>query len=138
MLVLEFKRRLKRLENLVAGGASSSGGGTDAVTEVRFPIGTGATQTSNDAIPANSIVVDAELDIETPYSPGTTIEVGSATSLALLMATTDSVPTSAALYAVHQDTPWGGAGSKVTVTIAGAPVAGSGLCIVRYVQVPQN
>ena len=140
-MLLDVLRRLKRLENLVAGGGSPSGGGAAEVTEIRFAIGTGASQTSTTAIPANAIVVDAELDTQspgtTPYSPGTTIQVGSATSLALLMATTDSVPSSAGLYAAHQSTGWGGAGSKVTVTVAGAPVAGAGFCIVRYVETPQ-
>lgn len=134
---LTTKRRLKRLENLTAGGASPSGGGAAEVTEIRFAIGTGATQTSATTIPANSTIVDAELDVETPYSPGTTIEIGSATSLALLMATTDNVATSSGLYANHQSTGWGGAGSKVTVTVAGAPVAGAGFVIVRYVETPQ-
>jgi hypothetical protein len=138
---LSTKRRLKRLENLVGGGASPSGGGAAAVTEIRFLIGTGATQTSATPIPANAIVVDAELDTQsagtTPYTAGTTIEIGSATSLALLQATTDNTPTSAGLYAVHQSTGWGGAGSKVTVTVAGAPVAGAAFVIVRYVETPQ-
>jgi hypothetical protein len=138
---LSTKRRLKRLENLVGGGASPSGGGEAAVTEVRFAIGTGATQTSATAIPANADVVYAAIDTQspgtTPYSPGTTIEVGSATSLALLMATTDSVPTSAGLYAAPQSTGWGVVGSKVTVTVFGGPVAGAGFCIVRYVETPQ-
>jgi hypothetical protein len=134
---LSTKRRLKRLENLIGGSSSPSGGGTAAVTEVKFAIGIDATQTSATIIPANATIVDAELDISTPYDAGTTIEVGSATSLALLQSTTDNVATSTGLYAVHQDTPWGAAGSKVTVTVAGAPAAGAGACIVRYVETPQ-
>jgi hypothetical protein len=109
------------------------GGG---VQEIRFPIGTGAAQPSGTSIPNGAIIGERYIHIETPYSPGTTIEVGNAGSPALLMATPDSVPTSAAVYSVPaDDTVW--TGGDVLVTVGGAPVAGAGFVVVQYVQAPQ-
>ena|SRR5271157_3125186 len=118
------------------GGVGSvvSGG---AVQEIRFPIGTGATQNSGTSIPNGAIVGERYLDIETPYSPGTTIEVGNAGNPALLMATTDSVPTSDGVYKVPaDDTVWPGP-ADVLVTVGGGPAVGTGFCVVQYVRTPQ-
>lgn len=117
--------------------SSAAPSGSGEVQEIRFAIGTGAEQTSAHAIPAGAIVTDCELNITTDYSGGTTITVGSTVTANLLMATGDSVPTSLGLYAVHQDTPWPVA-SVVAVAVAGGPVAGVGVCIVRFVQTPMN
>jgi hypothetical protein len=120
------------VEESAGGGIAAVGG----VQEIRFPIGTGAAQSSTKKPPANSIMIDCELDIKVAYDAGTTIEVGIAASPALLMDTTANVPSSPNLYAEHQDTVWPAVGA-VLVTIAGAPVAGSGFCIVRYVEQPE-
>jgi hypothetical protein len=111
--------------------------GAGHVQEIRFAIGTAAAQNSATSIPNGSIVVDAELDIVTPYSAGTTIEIGNAGNAALLMPTGDNTPTIAGLYQDHQDTAFAGGPATVLVTVGGAPAAGAGFCIVRYVQTPQ-
>jgi hypothetical protein len=108
-----------------------------AVQEIRFAITNAAAQNSVTQIPNNAIVVDAELDIVTPYSGGATITVGNAGSPALLMAAGDSNPQAAGLYQDHQDTVYTGGPATVLVTVAGAPAAGAGFCIVRYVQATQ-
>jgi hypothetical protein len=51
--------------------------------------------------------------------------------------TADNVPQSTGLYAVHQDTTWAGP-ALILVTVGGAPGAGAGVCIVRYVVNPQT
>jgi hypothetical protein len=116
-----------------SGSVIADGG----VQEIRFAIGTGAAQNSVTQIPNGAIVVDAELDIVTPYSGGATISVGNAGTPNLLMLTTDSNPQAAGLYQVHQDTVYAGGPATVLVTVAGGPVAGAGFAIVRYVQGPQ-
>jgi len=73
----------------------------------------------------------AELSIVTPYTGGTTIELGQAGSPAAFMLTTDNDPTTAGFYQVMQDTPAPSAG-PLLVTIGGAPVAGAGFAIIRY------
>jgi hypothetical protein len=130
--------RYKRLLNLVwqalsAAGSSVVVGGS--VQEIRFAIGAGAAQSSAFTLPAGSVVIDAEVDVKTPYSPGATMQVGILGTPNLFMDTPDIVATSADLYAEHQDTVLAGP-AKVLVTVAGAPVAGAGFCIVRFVQTP--
>ena len=117
------------------GGSGVVGGG--AVQEIRFPIGTSAAQSSGTPIPNGAIIGERYVRITTPYSPGATIEVGNAGSPALLMATTDNVPTSSAVYSIPpDDTVWTGP-ADVLVTVGGAPVAGAGFVVVQYVQTPE-
>jgi hypothetical protein len=113
-------------------GPSTSG----AVQEVRFAITTGATQNSATTLPNNAIVIACELDITTPYSGGATIKVGNSTTTDLLMGTAQNDPQLAALYSLSQDTTFTPS-ATILVTVAGAPGAGAGFCIVRYVATPQ-
>jgi hypothetical protein len=110
-------------------GPSSLSG---AVREIRTAITNAAAQNSATLIPANAIVLDAQLDIVTPYSAGATISVGQAGSVSLLQLTTDNLATVAGLYEVEQDTAWGAAALAVLVTVTGAPAAGAGFVVVRY------
>jgi hypothetical protein len=119
----------------VDSGAVVNDGG---VQEIRFAIGTSGTYNSTTQIPLNAIVIDCEVDITTAYSNGTTIEVGNASSPALLMATSGNNPQAVGLYWLHQDTAYTGGPATVLVTIGGSPSAGAGFAIVRYVQAPQT
>lgn len=116
---------------------AAMGTGQGAVQEIRFAITNAAAQNSATTLQAADIVIDCELDIVTPYSAGATITVGNATTANLLMATGDNNPQAAALYQAHQDTAFAGGPATVLVTVAGAPAAGAGFAIVRYVQAPQ-
>lgn len=116
----------------VDAGDVGAGG---AVQEIRFAIAL-VTVSSITSIPNNSIVIDCELNITTPYSGGATISVGNAATPALLMGTGDNNPQANGLYQVHQDTTFTPV-DPVQVTIAGAPAAGAGFAIVRYIQTPQ-
>jgi hypothetical protein len=117
----------------VDSGAVVADGG---VQEVRFAITTTAAQNSVTQIPNNAIVISTELDITTPYSGGATITVGNAASPASLMATTDNNPQAIGLYQSMEDQALTGGPGTVLVTIAGAPAAGAGFAIVRFVQAP--
>lgn len=110
-----------------AGGSQQSG----AVRLIRFAITNAATQDSATEIPANAIVVEAALDITTPYSGGANLTVGRASSTSLLMAAGDSLAQVAGIYSVEQDTPWGTA-AVIRVTVTGAPAAGAGFVLVKY------
>lgn len=109
-------------------GASLSG----AIREIRFAITNAASQSSAALVPANAVIVTAQLDIVTPYSAGATITVGRTGSASLAMATTDNLATVAGIYEVPLDTAWGGSALAVLVTVAGAPAAGAGFAILRY------
>lgn len=109
-------------------GVSLSG----AIREIRYTLNNAASQSSATVIPANAIIVEAMLDITTPYSGGATISVGQTGTTALLMATTDNLATVNGVYATPQDTSWGGSALAVLTTVAGAPAAGAGKCIVKY------
>lgn len=104
-----------------------------AVREIRFAINnTNGAQDSAALVPANAVIVAAELDIATPYSGGATITLGRAGSATLLQATTDNLATVANRYSLDLDTAWGGSALAVRATIAGAPAAGAGFAIVRF------
>lgn len=110
-------------------GGGSGGGGSNAT--IRIPIGTGASQSSTHKIPAGAIVLRAYLDIQTPYSTGATISLGTATNASLFMATSDSDPQVAALYDTLQDTAVA-VQNPMLVTVAGAPAAGAGFAAVEF------
>lgn len=112
-----------------AGGSSMSG----AIRVVRYGVtNANGAQDSASSIPANAIVLRAELNVTTPYSPGATISIGQNGSPTLLEATTDNLPQTAGIYQVPQETSWGGSALPVRATIAGAPAAGAGFVTVEY------
>lgn len=112
-------------------GASAGGSASGDVSMIRIPIGIRATTSSTAGIPAGAVVFDARLDVVTPYSGGTTIELGVAGTPAAFMGPADNVATVAGLYQLEQDTPVG-ATAPLFVTIAGGPVAGDGFALVLY------
>ena len=102
------------------------------VSCIRMPITNAASQSSTTSIPANAIIRRAMLDITTPYSGGATIAVGQTGTTSLLMATGDNVATLANQYEASMDVAWGAGALAVLVTVAGAPAAGAGFCVVEY------
>jgi len=117
------------------GGNCCGGSGTTitgAERVIRYAVGTAATQDSVTKIPADAIVLEAWLDVQTPYTAGTTISIGQAGNLTLLQTATDNDPLTAAIYQVTQDTDWGGVALVVRTTVAGGPVAGDGFVVVRF------
>lgn len=99
---------------------------------IDMPIGTGASQSSTKAIPANAVITRCDVQITTPYSGGTTITVGRTGSASLLQVTTDNVATVAGDYDAPQRTGWGASELAVLVTVAGSPGAGAGRVLVTY------
>lgn len=119
-----------------SGGSGGPAPGTEGlVHEIRFPLGL-VDASSTTSIPANAYVIDAELDVTTPYDAGTTVKIGRVGSTSLVQAVGDNNPEIADLYSVDQDTLWG-ATAVVLATVAGAPAAGAAAVIVRYV-VPEG
>lgn len=98
---------------------------------IRYAIGTAATQDSVTQIPAAAIITGAWLDVQTPYTAGTTISIGQPGSLTRFQTATDNNPLAAAIYTVDQDTTSVGL-AVVRATIAGGPVAGAGFVLVWY------
>lgn len=101
---------------------------------IRIPIGL-VNAASGTVIPNNSIATRARVLISVPYSPGATISVGTIASPALFQTTADNDPQVANLYSAEQSTVVTPAG-QLAVTIAGAPVAGSGFVELFYVVTP--
>lgn len=117
-------------------GSTGSVGGGATVTEIRFAVGL-ATVSSADSIPNNAAVVDAEFQVTTPYSLGATGSMGPVASPSLLMQTSDvnMQDTTGQLWSVHQNTTFT-PGGAVQFTVGGAPAAGAGVAVVRYVATP--
>src|SRR5258708_5757721 len=103
-----------------------------AVRAIRYAITNAASQDSVTVIPAGAVVLRASVEVVTPFSAGATIEVGQAGSLTLLELPGDNLATSAGIYQVPQDTPWGAAALAVRTTVGGAPAAGAGFVFVEY------
>lgn len=113
---------------LLVSGSGVSG----AIRLLRFAITNAASQSSSSQIPAGAVSVETVLDIVTPYSAGATITVGQTGTAALLQATTDNLATVAGQYSTPQNVAWGGSPLAVLITVAGAPAAGGGFCLVKY------
>ena len=109
-----------------SGGAATPG----QVFVIRIPVAL-ITVSSTTSIPAGAIVLRAFLDVTTPYSGGTTIELGTAANASLFMTTAQNTPTSANLYDKPQDTV-NTTADPLLVTIAGGPGAGAGFACVEY------
>ncbi len=109
-----------------SGGAATPG----QVFVIRIPVAL-ITVSSTTSIPAGAIVLRAFLDVTTPYSGGTTIELGTAANASLFMTTAQNTPTSANLYDKPQDTV-NTTADPLLVTIAGGPAAGAGFACVEY------
>jgi hypothetical protein len=130
-LLMRWARRLTiAVETMIAGLIPG------VVYEIRFPIGL-VTTSSVTPLPAGAVEHSAELHIVTPYSPGTTITLGTLASPTGLMEAVDSqpaavpvAPSTSTLFRVSQDTT--GLTGPVLATVAGAPVVGSAFAIVRY------
>lgn len=114
------------------------GGASGAVQLIRFTIGTGAAQTSVTQLPANAFVIETTVEIDTPYSAGTTISVGqTGGSATLFQATGDNLATSADTYvSPNQDIQAAASPATVSVTIAGGPSVGAGVVLIKFVKTP--
>jgi len=110
---------------------------TGATQTLRMAVGTAASQSSTNNIPANAIIENIMLDVTTPFSGGATISVGQTGSTALLMATTDNFPQTAGQYYIAEDTSWGASALQLLVTVGGAPAAGVAAVRVEF-SVPES
>ena len=112
--------------------AASSGVAPGISGEIRFVIGTAAAQLSANRPAAGAFGSVAQIEITTPYSPGTSIEIGQAGTPALLQGIGDNVPTASppVTFSEEQDSPL--VNLPILVTIAGGPVAGAGVVVVRW------
>ena len=117
---------IKSLNELSTGTSSGN------VLCLRSDLTTQSSQLSDTLIPAGAIVTATLIDIFTPYSPGTLLEVGQPGNPTLLMGAADNAPTFMNQYVAFQDTPWGPTAFPVVVTIAGSPSVGAGACLVTY------
>jgi len=110
---------------------------TGALRIIDFTIDNSASQDSTSSIPANALVLEANLEITTAYSAGATIEIGNTTTSNLLQATTDNNPQTTAVYSKEQRTSIGASASVARVTVSGSPAAGAGIVTIKYTD-PNN
>ncbi len=90
-------------------------------------------------VTASDIVVKVTFIVETPYSAGTTIDVGYAgsTSALLSSSTNDVIPGTAGSYDSSIPVVWANTDQPVVVTIGGSPSVGAGHMVVEHAT-PQN
>lgn len=102
-----------------------------AMKVIRVVLGTNATYDSTASLPTNSVVHDAQFDVEVGYSVGTTVSLGTPTLPTLFMSTAENKPQLSRLYSVEQVTVM--ASSEVLrVTISNSPAAGSGSALIKF------
>jgi hypothetical protein len=105
-----------------------------AMYVIDFAIGTGASQSSVNSIPASAVVYRADVTITTAYSAGTTISVGQTGSTSAFIGTGDNTPTVVDEYTALQRTTSNASALPVLVTVGGTPSAGAGTVTVTYAQ----
>ena len=109
-----------------SGGAATPG----QVFVIRIPVAL-ITVSSTTSIPAGAIVLRAFLDVTTPYSGGTTIELGTAANASLFMTAAQNTPQNVNLYDNPQDT-LNAIADPLLVTVSGGPGAGVAVACVEY------
>lgn len=109
------------------------GAGTPGVTDViQYDIGF-VTGDSAASIPAGAIVLYRGVEVTAAYDGGATIDVGSAATPALLLATPGDIdPATPDLYDALDPTAWGGVTGPVRTTVGGAPTMGAATVTVVY------
>ena len=87
-------------------------------------------------IPADAVVLDANVKIKAPYDGAATFKVGNSAVDNLLQDVGDNAPAAVGDYSVPQYTEWGAVARPLLVTVGGAPTIGSAnvfvLCGVPY------
>jgi hypothetical protein len=106
--------------------------GVTGLKFIKMPLAL-VTKVSTSIIPDNATILHCILDVTTPYSAGTTVQVSRTGGGATVMGTTDNDPTIQAQHEVPQATSWGATGAgTVTATIAGAPSVGVAMLYIGY------
>lgn len=118
-------------DDFFGGGGGGGGGGTPASRWIVVPVGL-VTVSSTTFVPLGAYIVQARLIVATAYTAGTTISLGTATSAALFMATTENLPGLVETYYKWQLTSIGAAPAALKVTIAGAPAVGAATAVIEY------
>ena len=103
-------------------------------TTVLMPLAL-ATKVSSVPLPNNARIIDAFLDVTTPYDVGTLWAITrTGDGSVVLLAAGDSDPEVANIYQVPQQTDWGSTGAgTVSATITGTPGAGVAALFITYV-----
>lgn len=113
------------------GVTGPTGAAPGSVQTIDFAIGT-LSVNSVTSLPAASIVLRADVTITTPYTVGTTIQVGQAGSLNSFQDTPDNNPSVNNFYSAPQRTTSSAIAAPVTASIGGAPAVGAGFVTVQY------
>jgi hypothetical protein len=120
--------------------ATIAGTAAGATQQILIPINFGSpTFQSVNAVPAGAVVTRASVVVQTPFSGGTTIEIGQVGDFNLVLATgvIDSDLGTDGTYNGFPVVAWGPSPGVVVVTLGGSPTAGAGQVLVEY-SVPQN
>lgn len=114
---------------LNVGGSTMSG----AIRTIRMAITNAASQSSTQVIPANAYILETYAKVTTPFSPGSTFQVGRTGSTALAMTSAQNLATVAGEYSTGPtDIAWGASALPVLVSVGGSPAAGAGVVVVKY------
>ncbi len=105
---------------------------TGAVRAIDYTIDNSASQDSTSSIPANALILEANLEITTAFSAGATISIGNTTTADLFQLTTDNNPQTTGTYSKEQRTSVGASASVIRTTVGGSPAAGAGIVTVKY------
>jgi hypothetical protein len=118
----------------VAGvrGWTLYGAGSGSTILMQFAVTTAAVNESAGLVPAGSVVLYRSVEIVTPFTGGTTIELGNSAAPDLLLENADVTPDVALDYSAEDPVPWGGTARKARATVGGGPVAGAGIATLVF------
>ncbi len=109
-----------------------SGGASNGIKTISILVGTNATTDATEQLPANAIVHQIDVDVTTPYSTGTTMDIGKSGSASALLANATVDEEAQDFLYVPMLKGVGGTAYAPRVTLGGSPSAGAAMVLVHY------
>lgn len=109
-----------------------SGGASNGIKTISILVGTSATTSATEQLPANAIIHQVDVDVTTPYSTGTTMDIGKTGSAAALLANAVVDEEAQDFLSVNMLKGVGGSAYSPLVTLGGSPSAGAAMVVVHY------
>lgn len=109
-----------------------SGGATNGIKTISILVGTDATTSATEQLPANAIVHQVDVDVTTPYSTGATLDIGKTGGASALVANAVIDEEAQDFLSIPMLKAVGGSAYAPLATVGGSPSAGGALVVIHY------
>ena len=106
--------------------------GTNGIKTISILVGTSATATATEQLPANATVHQVDVDVTTPYSTGATLDIGKSGAASALLANAVIDEEAQDFLSVPMLKAVGGSAYAPLATVGGSPSAGGALVVIHY------